>query len=138
MATAKRHPRLPGKLWIGTYEFYLKRVHRGDPRLEADAEGMSFWEDSNRGILILDTLDTRHELEVIWHEVTHCVNWVGDIDEDEKPIEGEDIAEKQGVLFTQFFLDNPRFEAWLSFTLKRIRQERAKSDDSADKPAEAA
>lgn len=123
---------LPSKLWVGSYEFALRVVPKGHAGLKADeddkepADGMTKAgeEDGDNAIYIASNLDARRRLDVIWHEVTHVINWANDIDEDVKPIEEEEIATKHGAAWTQFLLDNPRFFSWLDYHLKRLRKAR--------------
>lgn len=76
-------------------------------------------------IYLNNLLDTSRTLEVVLHEITHAINWVYDVDDG---TEEENIAEKHGLGWSQFWLANPRFEAWLVHTLKSIRKERRKHD----------
>ena len=43
----------------------------------------------------------------------------------------EELAEKYGIAWSQFFLDNPRFVSWMAYTLNKIRNEQ-KSVDNAE------
>lgn len=133
----KQAPRLPKKLWIGTYEVSLRLVPKTEPKLEGDADGIFLSDEDDRAILIPNNLDSRRRLEVLMHEITHAINWVGDIDEEEGAIEEEKIATQHGMLWSQFWLDNPRFEKWMVYILSKIRQERARADrDDAPPTAE--
>jgi len=129
-AARKRAPSLPSKLYVGTYEFPLKVVPATAPELD-DADGMCNTDEAARCIYISALLDTRKRLEIVYHEITHALNFVHDIDEDKVPIEEELISTKHGVAWSQFYLDNPRFVLWLVHTLARIRREQRLGEDEA-------
>lgn len=124
-----REPPLPRKVWVESYEFGMKLVPANDPILD-DNTGMTVTEEGKKCIYISDALEIRHRLEIVLHEITHAINWVHDIgdggdDEDMVMMDEEDLAAKHGRAWSAFFLDNPRFQRWLTYTLNRIRKERA-------------
>jgi hypothetical protein len=113
--------RLPSTLWVGNYEFPMMMVPVKDKILEGDADGCTMFEHGDRGIYIAEHLCKRRTLDVVLHEITHAINWVHDI-QDKEPEEG--IASKHGIAWSQLYLDNPRFEEWLTYTVRAIRAER--------------
>ena len=125
----KPAPTLPRKLWIGTYEFKLnftESEHPGlcgeDGQMEADGRNCIIW--------LAEDMGPRRLLEIVLHEITHAINWVHDIDDDDGKtvIKEEALAQKHGMAWSQFWLDNPRFERWFVFALARIRRERRVDD----------
>jgi hypothetical protein len=124
MATPSLTKLLPTRLWIGTYEFYLMSVPRTHPKLDGDADGITYTGDDGNLICIASHLDARRMLEVVLHEVTHAINWVNDI---EDGTDEEDVATKHGHAWSALLLDNPRFQRWLTVALNRIRKERTKA-----------
>lgn len=117
---------IPSKVWVGTYEYALSLVARDDPDLGGDS-GATHFDEDNRRILIAIGLPTRTRFEVVWHELTHAINDLCDID-DPMP-EEELVSMKHGAAWTQFFLDNPRFVAWWNYTIERIQQDQKGEPD---------
>lgn len=116
---------LPNKIWVGSYEFPLRVVPAGDPMLD-NADGCTEFDENCRGIKIASNLATRHRLEIVIHEITHAINWSVDLEDGATE---EDVATKHGRAWSQFLLDNPRYVAWLTFTLNKIRRERSAGGD---------
>ncbi len=125
----KPAPVLPRKLWIGAYEFKVNYTAADTPALCGEDGQMEA--DGRRCIIWLsDDMDTRRLLEIVLHEITHAINWVHDIDDDDKTVQvlEEDVAEKHGKAWAALWLDNPRFERWFAYVLARIRRERRVDD----------
>ena len=125
-ATALKVVHLPKKVEVGTYEFPIQIIHAGDPRLGEDADGITFFGSPDelqvsRCILIAGRLGPKKTLEVVLHEVTHAINYVSNID---NGADEEEIAERHGAAWAQFWLDNPRLLRWLNYVVERIKQER--------------
>ena len=121
-----REPPLPRKVWIGTYEYELHLVEPTDTVLD-DADGITLSEDGRKAVFISNSLGIRRRLEIVFHELTHAINWVNDVgqsDDDMVAMEEEELAEKYGLAWSAFLLDNPRFQRWLTYTLNKIRKER--------------
>lgn len=121
---------LPRKVEIGSYEYTMQIVPPDDPILD-DEDGMTTSEDTRKIISISSSLGLRRRLEIVFHELTHAINWTHDIydeapgdEEDMVSMPEEDLAAKYGLVWSQFLLDNPRFQRWLTYTLNRIRKER--------------
>lgn len=137
---------IPSKLWIGTYEFPLRLVPPDDPHLQLgkvddeEREGMTLTGDAvgGFGIWIANNLALRQRLNIVWHEVTHAINWVHDIDDadgaEHLAVDEETLATKHGVAWPQFLLDNPRYVSWVTYTLDRIRKAQRSGDDDANDP----
>lgn len=133
---------LPRKLWIGTFEVPLKVVPHDDEALKDDrpeigdntfSSGMSVVDDEDLcGIWIASNLTPRKRLEIVLHELIHVIDWVCGISDDDLIIE-EDIAEKQGKVWAQLCLENPRFVAWLAYVTERIREDQ-RAEDGDDEP----
>ncbi len=111
---------LPKCVWVGTYEFPMGFVDAADPRLD-EANGMCETGEGETRIWIAARMGLRKTLEIVIHEITHAINWVYDIDDG---VDEEDIATKHGAAWSQFFLDNPKYQRWLAYTVNRIRKER--------------
>jgi hypothetical protein len=65
----------------------------------------------------------------VWHEITHAIHWDREVDDEvdaliddgKGDIEVEEsITKVQGIAWTQFLLDNPKFQRWLTFTLNKL------------------
>jgi hypothetical protein len=113
-------PRLPKKIWVVTWEFDVHLVPDAHPMLEGN-DGMTYFEEDQRGIYLSQSMQPRRLLEVFWHEAEHAINWSVDIDDG---IEEETLCELHGKAWTDFLLNNPRFESWLTKMTKFIRHER--------------
>lgn len=141
---------IPTKLWVGSYEFPLLLVPPDDLHLqlgktedEEPRQGMTLTGDEvgGFGIWIANNLALRQRLHIVWHETTHAIHWVHDIDDVEGEggklsIDEETLAERHGIAWPQFLLDNPRFERWVSYTLDRIRKGQRSGNDNDDKGAD--
>lgn len=114
---------LPKQVEVGSFVFPIHVVPPDHPRLGGDSDGCTTFsdEEGGYGIYIAATLPLRQGLETVLHEVTHAINYAQDIEggEDE-----ETITRKHGAAWSQFFLDNPKFQRWLVYVLNRIRKER--------------
>lgn len=111
----------PTKVWVAPYEFPLHFVPPDAPELEG-ADGMTDTSEEGRGIWINAALDDRKTLEIVWHEVTHAINWVHDVTN--RMRSEEVLARKHGIAWSQFWLDNPKFIRWYDSVVKRIHRER--------------
>lgn len=121
--TESRSIPLPRKVWVGPYEFPVRVVPTSDPVLDSGvADGATVTLEEGRGIFLSEQLDRRKLLEIVTHEVTHAINWAYDI---EDGVEEEAIASQHGIAWSQFLLDNPRYQRWLTSTLNAIRRERS-------------
>lgn len=125
---------LPRKVWIGSYEFPVRIVDADDPALKDEAgvasDGMMDNHEDHRAITISNKLDTRKRLEIVFHELVHAINIVNGITDD-LPVEEDEIADKHGLAWSQFYLDNPRFAAWVVYTIARIRKDQKADDELA-------
>lgn len=117
---ASRVVSLPRKLWVGSYEFTMALVPRDHPMLPADAEGITYFDPL--AIYVADNLSLIGTLDTVLHEVTHAVNHAGDVSDG--PDE-ETIAGTHGRIWATLYVDNPRFQRWLTNTVNRIRKERS-------------
>ena len=113
-------PPIPNKLWIGEYEFDLVAVPPNHSALEKN-DGMTYFHEGKRAIYICDSIELRRFFNVVWHEVTHAVNWDQGIEDGTKE---EAISEAHGKIWTQVLLDNPKFHSWINKVIKQIRNER--------------
>jgi len=130
---------IPRKLWVDSYEFPLylvepthKALVDGDGNASAGMTTFGAEGEEPLAIWIDNSLDMRKRLEVVFHEVTHAINHSRGV---EDGITEEDLTEHHGLGWSQFWLDNPRFVLWLTYTLSRIRKEqRTGVDDANNEP----
>ncbi len=120
---------LPRRVHVGSYVFPVKLVADADPILDG-ADGMTMTEEGAKtGIYLSELMSVRRLLEIFLHEVHHTLNWNCEIDntsEDEGALlnmDEEDLTTKLGFAWSQFWLDNPRAQAWLTRTLNQIRRD---------------
>lgn len=107
---------------MGTYEFAFDFAPPEHPELRACGRHNDGTCDLKRQeITISAALDDRKTLEIVWHEITHAMNWVCGIS---SRTAEETIARKHGEAWSQFFLDNPKFVRWYTSLVSRIRKER--------------
>lgn len=100
--------RCPAKVWIGTMEFPIHFVEPTHEQLDGgDNEGCCLFDPP--AIYISETLSLTKAMEIIWHEITHGLNYSVDIVDG---VEEEDIARRHGVAWSQFWINNPRFARW--------------------------
>jgi hypothetical protein len=126
-----REVALPERVWVGTYEVPIEVVLPDDEILDG-GDGIFVFDEAEFGIYISGSLDTRKFLEIVWHEITHAIHWDREVDDKIEALvddgKDEDIEEEitkvQGIAWTQFLLDNPKFQRWLTFTLNKLRKER--------------
>jgi hypothetical protein len=129
----RREPQPPAKLWIFVYEFPLHFVLPDSPELIVNgfpSNGVCDTDEESLSIYIAASLDDRKMLEVVWHEVTHAINWAYELEKKLKHARlstekrEEIVAQVHGEGFSQFFLDNPKFVRWYTHVVNRIRKER--------------
>lgn len=116
----------PEKIWVGTFEFPLYFVLPDDRALVVRgkvSDGVTGVNEDDRGIWISGGLDDRKTLEIVWHEVTHAIDWVYEID---GRTSEENVAARHGVAWSQFMLDNPRFVRWYTGLVSKVRRERGR------------
>jgi hypothetical protein len=114
----------PRKVWVWTYEFPLHFVLPDDPVLVVrgkPSDGVTGTHEEERGIWIAASLDDRKTLEIVWHELTHAIDWAYGIDRGSSE---ERIARQHGIAWSQFFLDNPKFVRWYMGIVRRVTAER--------------
>lgn len=112
----------PTKVWVGTCEYTFDFALPDDPRLIVRgkiSDGVTDVEEQS--ILIAAHLDDRKLMEIAWHEVTHAVDWVYDIEDGARE---ETIARRHGIAWSQFWFDNPRFVRWYSYLANKIKRAR--------------
>jgi hypothetical protein len=125
---------------LDEHEFGMRVVPPDHVLLENEAgdfrRGMSHLDpDKWLGVAVSSGLPPRERLVIVLHELTHCIDWVYEIDEDERVIDEESIAEKHGKAWTQLYLDNPRIVKWLVYTVDKIRKDqKAHTDAEAAEP----
>lgn len=124
-------PPLPRRVWVGSYEFSMRLVDPTDKMLldckGVASSGMSTFDHDGEGygIWVSEMMALRTRLEIVMHEITHAINFAYDV---KNRSAEETIAEKHGHAWSQFWLDNPRFERWFVYTLAAIRKERRVDD----------
>lgn len=126
---------LPRRIWAGSFEFPIEVLPRGAPEFAdgpdddpADAWGITHFGPGKHatGIFLTDDMNARELFDTVWHEITHVINHVSDLDLHSDDLatraNDEDICDAHGKLWTQFWLDNPRMQAWLTRVLNSIRR----------------
>ena len=58
---------------------------------------------------------------LVWHEVTHCVNYAARLDDESTE---EEFTTAHGFVWPAFLLMNPNFYRWISECIDRINLER--------------
>ena len=126
MEPTKVKPRavpLARKVEVGTYQFVVRVVPQGDPRLDG-AMGIMLAnsnDDNVFAILVARGQSPKQLLDTVLHEVTHAINFACDIDDG---VDEETIALKHGAAWAHFWIDNPSMLRWLNYTTSRILSER--------------
>lgn len=124
----------PEKLWIAQYEFPLHFVLPDDEALVVNgfpSNGVTDIDEDNLAIHVSASLDARKTMEVVWHEITHAINWAYRLEERlgrarlTAAKREEIVAQVHGEAWSQFYLDNPKFVRWYSYLAKTIAAERA-------------
>ena len=116
----KKHRKLPHRIWIGCYEFDMEIVSADDVILDGN-DGMTVFDVGKRKIFIAGNLESRRLLSVVWHEVTHAINWQRGITDSSSE---EMVATKHGEAWTQALLDNPKLLTWFKKCLKQVVSEK--------------
>lgn len=110
---------LPTRIFIGTFVVHVSHVEDNDPRLE-DARGISLLDGGKTEILINKTLVGPQLLEVVWHEVTHVINWINDLDDG---MEEEKLTTVHGCAWPLLLVANPKFQRWLTWMVNSLRKD---------------
>lgn len=110
----------PRKVWIGTTEFVINLVPRDHAKLDnGESDGCT---DANPPVIhVCSDLGTTLFMETVWHELTHAVDFVGGIEDSQTE---EDIADRHGKIWSQFWINNPRFQRWWTKVCNAVRKER--------------
>lgn len=130
---------IPNRVWVGAYEFPVKIIPAKHAALDdGGAHGCTFFDSDYgfgipRAILLADNLDTRHRLEIFIHEITHAINFAHAVANDKglQVKDDEELCEKHGLAWSQFFLDNPRFVRWMVYTLERLHTAQRRGETEA-------
>jgi len=112
----------PTKVWVGTYEFTLDFLPPDHPSLMVRGKTNDGCTDvEEQEIAVAAHLDDRKMLEIVWHELTHAINWVYDITDGARE---ETIARKHGVAWSTFWMDNPHYVRWYQYVANKIKRAR--------------
>lgn len=120
-------PTLPRKVWVHSHEMRLVMVgpkNRVLVKQKADA----YTDTEARRIWICKGLGSKRTLELVFHELTHVINFANDveptIDKGLKTSELEEyITIAHGRTWAQVFVDNPKFAMWVIHMSDQIRKE---------------
>jgi hypothetical protein len=115
--------RFPKKVWVGTFEFPVHFVEGTHEKLDkGELNGCALFDQPETAIYFCESLPAVKLLEIVWHEFTHAVNYVSDI---EDGVEEETICEKHGKAWSQFWIQNPRFARWWLAACIAVRKEQS-------------
>lgn len=111
----------PDRVWIGTAEYVIHVVPADHPKLDGgETDGIT--EFAPTEIHIAESLALPAFMETIWHELTHALNDVVGI---EDGAEEEAIADRHGKAWSQFWINNPRFQRWWARACVAARRDRS-------------
>lgn len=111
----------PDKVWIGTVEFSIFPVEPLHPKLDGgETDGIT--EYSPPQIHLSNGLSLTAFMETLYHELTHAVDFVADI---EDGVEEEEIADRHAKVWSQLWINNPRFQRWWAKACVTVRKDRA-------------
>jgi hypothetical protein len=112
----------PDKVWIGTVEYAIHIVPRDDPKLDGgETDGITEFDPTQ--ITISGSLSLTGFMETMWHELTHAINDTVGIEDGSLE---EDIADRHGKAWSQFWINNPTFQRWWTKACTSVRGDRAK------------
>lgn len=119
----------PDKVWIGTAEYAICVVPADHAKLDGgETDGIT--EFSPTVIHIANSLPLTAFMETIWHELTHAIDDAVGLEDGSLE---EDIADHHGKAWTQFWINNPRFQRWWGKACIAVRKDRT-GRKSAKKP----
>jgi hypothetical protein len=111
----------PERVWIGTVEYAIHVVPKDHPKLDhGETHGITEFDPTE--IHISGDLSLTPFMETIWHELTHAIDDIAGIEDG--AIE-EDIADRHGKAWSQFWINNPRFQRWWTKACVQVRKDRA-------------
>lgn len=111
----------PDKVWIGTVEFSIRAVEANHEKLDGgETDGIT--EYAPPQIHVANSLSLSSFMETLYHELTHAVDFVSEI---EDGIAEEEIADRHGKAWSQLWINNPRFLRWWSKACIQVRKDRA-------------
>lgn len=110
----------PDRVWIGAEEYALLVVPSDHEKVDG-GESDGYADRAAATIYIRDGLTPCGVLETVWHELTHAVDWAGGIEDG--AIE-EDIADRHAKIWSQFWINNPRFAKWWMDACEEVRKAR--------------
>jgi hypothetical protein len=110
----------PDKVWVGTVEFRIHLVPSSHDKLDGgETEGIT--EMSPPQIHVSKDLSLSAFMETLYHELTHAVDFVSDI---EDGTDEESIADKHAKTWSQLWINNPRFQRWWAKACVTVRKDR--------------
>lgn len=122
MDIAALKEKMPRKVWIGNFEFRLAFGEWDQlPLKDAEGEYDGDTDFDTQLITLRSNMTLPIFLETTIHELTHAVDFAGDI---EDGVLEEFIADKHGKLWSQFWVNNPRFQRWWTSACVALRRER--------------
>lgn len=96
-------------------------VPANDAKLDhGESEGTTEFDPPE--IYVSDALRLSAFMETLYHEITHAVDFVCGIEDG--AIE-EDIADKHAKIWSQLWINNPRFQRWWAKACVAVRRERS-------------
>jgi Zn-dependent peptidase ImmA (M78 family) len=112
---------LPRRVRISLYTFRIVLVSEKHAALEGN-EAMSVFGDTH-AIYLNKTMPAQRVLEIVYHELSHCVNYSRDI------VDGateEEFVTGHSIGMTELLLHNPRMHAWINATAGKMRRRMGK------------
>jgi len=115
-------PALPKRVWIGTSEVKISIVPHDDPQLDGgETRGTTICELPPK-VHISDALDPGSMLEVVWHELTHVINWLAELGDESTE---EQVADVHGRAWPALLIANPKLQRWFTHQINAIRKEQS-------------
>lgn len=111
----------PEKVWIGTVEYAICVVEGTHAKLDGgETDGITEFDPT--AITVSRDLSLTGFMETMWHELTHAIDDTVGLEDGSLE---EDIADRHGKAWSQFWINNPRFLRWWSKACVQVRRDRA-------------
>lgn len=110
---------LPRHIQIGQYTFKLYVVPAADERL-GERDGMTY--TGLNKVYLREDMDLQTCLNVVVHELTHCINWARDVAD---PSGEEEFTTQHTYGLVEMLIRNPRYLCWVNKHVRALRKEAA-------------
>lgn len=108
---------LPRRIHVGPHTFGVVICQPSECEHLKDADGCAAFNEMR--IYLRDNLPLQLAVNVVVHEVTHCINWVYGVNDESTE---EQFTNQHATGEIDVFLHNPRYMEWVMRQVRRMKR----------------